>query len=201
MQDLDGKVMTGPYEPVKLQSIENSVLNDASRRSNSIVHLENHNGSIVSLPELSHNTDAKQSNTDFASLESQHSNNYSLMDGPVSNGLHSKVGSLSSGSAMADKNFSDRKGVSSDVSDATCITNMIDSEQNEASDSHNSVEFTQYFHEGYCKISELNDCRGLTEAVTDADSSSSPCEREKPEEDGDNDDMLGGVFAFSEEGR
>ncbi|KAG8068790.1 hypothetical protein GUJ93_ZPchr0005g15074 [Zizania palustris] len=47
---------------------------------------------------------------------------------------------------------------------------------------------------------ELDDCRELTEAVTDADSSSSHCEREKPEEDGDNDDMLGGVFAFSEEG-
>ncbi|XP_020087344.1 autophagy-related protein 18h-like isoform X2 [Ananas comosus] len=205
MQDLDGKVMTGPYEPVKLQSIENSVPDD-TRRPNSIVHLENHNGCIVSLPELSHHTDAyatmpkKQSNTDFASLESQHSNNYSLMDGPVSNGLHSKVGSLSSGSAMADKHSSDKKGVSSEVSDAARITNVIDSEQNEASDSHNSVEFTQYFHEGYCKISELDDCRGLTEAVTDADSSSSPCEREKPEEDGDNDDMLGGVFAFSEEG-
>jgi hypothetical protein len=28
-----------------------------------------------------------------------------------------------------------------------------------------------------------------------------PGDREKSEEDGDNDDMLGGVFAFSEEGR
>jgi hypothetical protein len=36
-------------------------------------------------------------------------------------------------------------------------------------------------------------------SVTDADSSSSHCEREKPEEDGDNDDLLGGVFAFSED--
>ncbi|KAH7666888.1 WD40 repeat protein [Dioscorea alata] len=67
-------------------------------------------------------------------------------------------------------------------------------------DSFNSMEFTQYLHEGYCKISELNDCCELTEAATDVDSSSSHCEREKPEEDGDNDEMLGGVFAFCEEG-
>ncbi|XP_068663800.1 autophagy-related protein 18h-like [Aristolochia californica] len=64
----------------------------------------------------------------------------------------------------------------------------------------NPLDFAQYFHEGYCKISELDDCRELPEVVTDADSSSSHCEREKPDEDGDNDDMLGGVFAFSEEG-
>ncbi|XP_078179016.1 autophagy 18h-like protein isoform X2 [Carex rostrata] len=67
---------------------------------------------------------------------------------------------------------------------------------------NNSAEFTQYFHEGYCKITapELDDCREVTEAVTDGDSNSSHCEREKPEEDGDNDDVIGGVFAFCEEG-
>ncbi|RRT53631.1 hypothetical protein B296_00039552 [Ensete ventricosum] len=73
-------------------------------------------------------------------------------------------------------------------------------EHAESSDSHISVEFAQYFNEGYCQVSELNDCRELTEAVTDADSNGSHCEREKSEEDGDNDDMVGGVFAFSEEG-
>jgi hypothetical protein len=67
---------------------------------------------------------------------------------------------------------------------------------------NNTVEFTQYFHEGYCKITvpELDDCHEVTEAVTDGDSNSSHCEREKPEEDGDNDDVIGGVFAFCEEG-
>lgn len=67
---------------------------------------------------------------------------------------------------------------------------------------NNSEEFTQYFHEGYCKIAapELDDCREVTEAMTDGDSNSSHCEREKPEEDGDNDDVIGGVFAFCEEG-
>ncbi|RVW53369.1 Autophagy-related protein 18h [Vitis vinifera] len=59
--------------------------------------------------------------------------------------------------------------------------------------------FGQYFQEGYCKASTLDECRELTE-VTDVDSGSSPCDREKSEEDENNDDMLGGVFAFSEEG-
>jgi hypothetical protein len=66
---------------------------------------------------------------------------------------------------------------------------------------HESLDFEQFFQEGYYKASPLSDCRDTTEVVTDVDSSSSPCDREKSEEDGDNDDMLGGVFAFSEEGR
>lgn len=60
--------------------------------------------------------------------------------------------------------------------------------------------FEQYFQEEYCKASTLDECRELT-GVADVDSGSSPCDREKSEEDEDNDDMLGGVFAFSEEGR
>ncbi|XP_062084636.1 autophagy-related protein 18h isoform X1 [Humulus lupulus] len=64
---------------------------------------------------------------------------------------------------------------------------------------HDSLDFEQYFQEGYCKASAESDCPESTEVVTDVDSSSSPC-GDKCEEDGDNDDMLGGVFAFSEEG-
>ncbi|XP_030503217.1 autophagy-related protein 18h isoform X2 [Cannabis sativa] len=65
---------------------------------------------------------------------------------------------------------------------------------------HDSPDFEQYFQEGYCKASAESDCPESNEVVTDVDSSSSPCDGEKCEEDGDNDDMLGGVFAFSEEG-
>lgn len=65
---------------------------------------------------------------------------------------------------------------------------------------HDSLDFEQFFQEGYYKASPLSDCRDTAEVITDVDSSS-PCDREKSEEDGDNDDMLGGVFAFSEEGR
>lgn len=60
-----------------------------------------------------------------------------------------------------------------------------------------SPEYGQFFQEGYCKASV--DCHESTEIATDVDCSS-PCGREKSDEDGDNDDMLGGVFAFSEEG-
>lgn len=70
--------------------------------------------------------------------------------------------------------------------------------ETEHGDSHSSLHFAQCLHEGYCKISELDDCCELAEVVNDADSSSSHCEREKPEEDGDSDNLLGGIFAFSE---
>ena len=60
---------------------------------------------------------------------------------------------------------------------------------------HDSLDFEQFFQEGYCKASVPSDCAESTEAVTD-----SPCDREKSEEDGESDDLLGGVFAFSEEG-
>ncbi|KAE8726383.1 Autophagy-related protein 18h [Hibiscus syriacus] len=63
-----------------------------------------------------------------------------------------------------------------------------------------SPDFEHFFQEEYCKVLPLIACQEPTEVVTDVDSNSSPCEREKSEEEGDNDDMLGGVFAFSEEG-
>lgn len=85
--------------------------------------------------------------------------------------------------------------LSSEVSNGSTPGSNL--EHMEASGSHNSVEFTQNFHEGYCNVSDLDDCRELTEAVTDVDSISSHCERGKSE-DGDNDDLLGGVFVYSE---
>ncbi|KAJ1262836.1 hypothetical protein BS78_09G140400 [Paspalum vaginatum] len=121
---------------------------------------------------------------------------YSLLDGPL-DGMLSPASTASCKPETANNSVLNNVA-STDIPNG-CLT-TVHSGQQEASDSHNSVEFIQYFQEGYCKISELDDCRELTEAVTDADSSSSHCEREKPEEDGDNDDMLGGVFAFSEEG-
>jgi len=60
-----------------------------------------------------------------------------------------------------------------------------------------SPDFEQFFQEGYCKASV--DCHESTEVITEVDCSS-PCGREKSDEDGDNDDMLGDVFDFSEEG-
>ncbi|XP_020582265.1 autophagy-related protein 18h-like isoform X2 [Phalaenopsis equestris] len=72
-------------------------------------------------------------------------------------------------------------------------------EHMEVSASHNSIKFPRNFHEGYCNVSDLDDCRELTDAVTDVDSSiSSHCERGKSEDGDNNDEMLGGVFVYSE---
>lgn len=60
-----------------------------------------------------------------------------------------------------------------------------------------SPDYDQFFQEGYCKASV--DCHESAEVTTDVDCSS-PSGREKSDEDGDNDDMLGDIFDFSEEG-
>lgn len=105
----------------------------------------------------------------------------SLINGPVANSTKS------SGCSM-----------SSEISDP-CLPNAVEKEQSVNPNSCNSVEFAQYFHEGYCKAREVGDDTGyLNETVTDAESSSSHQGREK-QEDGDNNDMLEGVFAFFEE--
>lgn len=67
-------------------------------------------------------------------------------------------------------------------------------------DMHDQLDFGNYFQEGYCKAASQDESHELTEVVTDVDSSASPCNKANSEEDGDSDDMLGGVFAFSEEG-
>jgi hypothetical protein len=60
-----------------------------------------------------------------------------------------------------------------------------------------SLDYEQFFQEGYCKASV--DCHESAEVTTDVDCSS-PSGREKSDEDGDDDDMLGDIFDFSEEG-
>lgn len=62
------------------------------------------------------------------------------------------------------------------------------------------VDLGQLFREGHCTTMDNNGCHGLTEIVTDeVDNSRSHCQKEKPE-DGESDEMLGGIFSFSEEG-
>ncbi|KAJ4840721.1 hypothetical protein Tsubulata_023673 [Turnera subulata] len=64
-----------------------------------------------------------------------------------------------------------------------------------------SLDFEQFFQESYCEVSASNEChRPVGSEVTYKDNNNRPCDTVKSEEDGDNDDMLGGVFAFSEEG-
>lgn len=67
---------------------------------------------------------------------------------------------------------------------------------------HNPVDFELSFLEGHCKALEHDGYCKLTEVVNDdVDSSGSHREREKIEDDGENEEMLGGIFSFSEEGR
>ncbi|XP_068341645.1 autophagy-related protein 18h-like [Pyrus communis] len=98
--------------------------------------------------------------------------------------IATKVQSVNSGGASEGYNVGSNR---SDLS-----MNMLDE-----GPVHESPDFEPFFQEGYCKESPLSNFRESTEVGTDVDS---PCDREKSEEDGDNDDMLGGVFAFSEEG-
>nr|GEW92794.1 autophagy-related protein 18h [Tanacetum cinerariifolium] len=60
------------------------------------------------------------------------------------------------------------------------------------------LEFGHDFSEDYCKPSTKEESRTVRK-MTDGNGSNSGHQRNKSEEDGDSDDMLGGVFAFSEE--
>lgn len=125
--------------------------------------------------------------------------------GPVSCNQSNSPSSLTSGSISGGRTIAKEvqfpnSGGTSDVSNTSSnrsdlSMNMLDEEP-----VNESPEFEHFFQEEYCKVSPLSACPEPTEVVTDVDSNSSPCEREKSEE-GDNDDMLGGVFAFSEEGQ
>ncbi|KAL5561610.1 hypothetical protein UlMin_031357 [Ulmus minor] len=70
----------------------------------------------------------------------------------------------------------------------------------ESSVLHHPVDLGQLFQEDHCNISEHNGCHGLAEAVTnEVDSSSGHCPREN-RDNGEDDEMLGDIFSFSDEG-
>jgi len=192
--------MPGLCQPVSMQLMDKT--QDSIQSSTSMVHrgVENPTNGHMHIPAYSQISSSirmpsKYSAEDCKSFHSKHSNGDSLMDSSLINGLSSTASTLLCGSrsVVADAHSSG-SSMNSEVSNA-CMPNYH-SEQSGNGDSHNSVEFPQYFHEGYCKVSEIDECRELA----DADSSCSPGGREKQEEDGDNDDVLGDVFAFSEEG-
>ncbi|GFY91985.1 autophagy 18h-like protein [Actinidia rufa] len=115
-----------------------------------------------------------------------------------------KISALSTGKTIAREGQSSSSVVTSEASNTSSnrsdfSMNLID-EGPAHEDMQDPIDFGQYFEEEYCKASTHDECAELTEAVTDVDSSNSLCDKEKYEEDGDDDDMLGGVFAFSEEG-
>ncbi|PKI59412.1 hypothetical protein CRG98_020171 [Punica granatum] len=75
----------------------------------------------------------------------------------------------------------------------------VHKEEPEPAVHNNPVDLGQLFKEGYCGAVEPDGSDALNEAANDDVNSCSPHEREKPE-DGD-DEMLGGIFAFSEDGK
>ncbi|KAJ0979687.1 hypothetical protein J5N97_015161 [Dioscorea zingiberensis] len=186
---------SGSHKDVNLQleSVQSSSLIPHSGIENRYV------GSIPSVTQANASVGMSISypEKDCGPLNYMHYSSESPMGGSAGHGLSNFGSSSPSFSAPAIKESrSSNNSASSEIMDA-CISNFHE-QQTEISEPLNSAPLTPYFHEGYCKVSELDDCRELSEVVTDVDSSSSHCEREKPEEDGD--DMLGGVFAFSEEG-
>lgn len=134
-----------------------------------------------------------------ATAISSYDENY-VMTSPSS----SKLGSLPAERIIAGEALSSDSVVTSEASNPG--SNRSDSSMNIIDegplheDMQDPLDFGQYFQEEYCKPSTQDERRELAEGVTDVSSSNSLCDKEKPEEDGDSDDMLGGVFAFSEEG-
>ncbi|CAD5177650.1 unnamed protein product, partial [Musa acuminata subsp. malaccensis] len=181
----------GPYGPVSLQSMTKTISDESVHGLSSIV---SYNIARTSELDASATMPIKCSVNGCSPLHSENNGSYPASDDSVSNGV--STSSLSCNGKLVVDNHSLNGSESGRVPKA-CTTN-VHMEQDGISDSHNSMEFETCFNEGYCKVSELDDCRELTEAVTDADSNSSHCEREKPDEDGDNDDLMGCVFAFSE---
>ncbi|KAJ8748430.1 hypothetical protein K2173_003067 [Erythroxylum novogranatense] len=67
-------------------------------------------------------------------------------------------------------------------------------------ETENPVNLGLYFREGHCKAGDLGGCRKSTEVMSDdVDGSISYCEKEKPDEEGESNEFLGGVFPFSDE--
>jgi hypothetical protein len=190
--------LSEPISDVNLQQVEANESPKAADLTSRYKVENESNGYISTPPERNASITMRQAGESADCVQShvRPLSSYSILDGSL-DAVLSPANDVSCKPEITNNSLPSG-GASTDIPNGRLTS--TDSGDQGPSDSHNSVEFTQYFQEGYCKISELDDCREFTEAVTDADSSSSHCEREKPEEDGDNDDMLGGIFAFSEEG-
>ncbi|KAG4167084.1 hypothetical protein ERO13_A13G172700v2 [Gossypium hirsutum] len=109
-------------------------------------------------------------------------------------------GSLSGGRTVAKEVQFPNSDGTSDVSNTSSNRSDLSMNMLDEGPVNESQDFEQFFQEEYCKALPLSACSEPKKVITDVDNSISPCDREKSEEEVDNDDMLGGVFAFSEEG-
>ncbi|XP_057998689.1 autophagy-related protein 18h isoform X2 [Hevea brasiliensis] len=120
------------------------------------------------------------------------------------NSMDTNITSLTSGSSSAGKTiakeFQSSNGlVTSEASNTSSNLSNLSKKIIDEGPTNDSLDFKQFFQEGYCKVKSSSEYHESAE-VSFVDNNISPCDLEKSEEDGDNDDMLGGVFAFSEEG-
>ncbi|GKV08906.1 hypothetical protein SLEP1_g20477 [Rubroshorea leprosula] len=122
-----------------------------------------------------------------------------VKDGKSANNLSSlTTGSLPGGTTVKGVNMSNSGGTK-EVSNTSSNRSDLSMNILDEGPANDSPDFEQFFQEEYCKALPTSASRESTEVITDADSGGSPCDREKSEE-GDNDEMLGGIFSFSEEG-
>ena len=167
----------------------NGSIGEKSNRSILASRLKNQSSTNKDVDSYS----SRQSTSDVSRIENSN----------FANGLSTLTGSSRSAERTISKGVHSVDG-SEPTEGSNVSSNRSDLSMNSLDEGpvHDSLDFEQFFQEGYCKASADSECPESAEVVTDVDSSSSPCEREKSEEDGDNDndDMLGGVFAFSEEG-
>ncbi|KAK9293064.1 hypothetical protein L1049_021048 [Liquidambar formosana] len=186
MHDLDGMDMVNSYAPSAQTKNGNNREKGGSAIASCLLNQSSFNCDSVSIS-------PKQSMMDVSPIE----------DSYIISGLSSlKSGSLSAGRNMAKEVQSSNSVGTSEVSNISSNRSDLSINTLYEGPVQDPLDFGSYFQEEYCKASALDRSHELAEVVTDVDSSSSPCDREKSEEDGDddNDDMLGGVFAFSEEG-
>ncbi|XP_042491439.1 autophagy-related protein 18h-like isoform X2 [Macadamia integrifolia] len=146
------------------------------------------------LPKYSTKGDCKVEDHVVNDVSSSRSNTLCVGKPPVSE----PVPSINAGGVNEIINTSGISEMTNASSEHSGSSPNIRAEDPTRAELQDPLDFGQYFQEGYCKVTERTGYPELTD-INDADSSSSHCERERPEEEAENDDMLGGVFAFSEE--
>ena len=119
----------------------------------------------------------------FSSSESKLPRSRSMAEGTPS----FSAGGIGNASMLDDDHYDAPKNILADGSSFSTEQDLVD---------------FGHFQEGHYEILPHNECSKLTEVVNDdVSGSSNHCGKEKLEEDGENDEMLGGIFVFSEEGR
>lgn len=194
-------------KPASLSSAESSDGGGSSRRTENFLDLDQPNAekpmthisdsmNLLTL-ERRESTSIETAILKQKSLPSEHSKNtYYIADDPTKNVLSSEVRYIPSGGTVSDASLiksddviltAERLDLSKNINEGGSIPSTL----------QNLVEFEPFFQEGYCKAMDVDGCCRLAEEVSDtADCSENKCQSENP----DDDDLLGGMFSFSEEG-